>query len=209
MYKNLISQKFGLWTVIDYAGSRKNSENKNVRYWKCKCDCGTVRDVLEQSLKQGLSKSCGCVRSMKIAEVGRTMGVKHGMTNTRLYRIYKHMRNRCYREKDIRYPEYGGRGITVCDEWMYFEPFAEWALSNGYSDSLTLDRIDVNGNYSPDNCRWADIITQASNKRNVKIYEYNNEKHTIAEWARIYDMNYKKLWKRLTNGWDIEKALTT
>ena len=91
MYKNLISQKFGLWTVIDYAGSRKNSENRNIRYWKCECDCGTVRDVLEQSLKQGSSKSCGCVRSMKIAEVGRTMGIKHGMTNTRLYRIYKHI----------------------------------------------------------------------------------------------------------------------
>lgn len=209
MYKNLISQKFGLWTVIDCADSRKNAENKNVRYWKCRCDCGTVRDVLEQSLKQGLSKSCGCVRATKIAEVGRTMGVTHGMTNTRLYRIYKHMLNRCYREKDIRYSEYGGRGITVCDEWKTFEPFAKWALTNGYSDSLSLDRIDVNGDYSPGNCRWADSITQASNKRNVRLYEYNNEKHTIAEWARIYGINYKKLWKRLTNGWDIKRALTT
>lgn len=141
--------------------------------------------------------------------VGKQTGVTHGMSSTRLYRIYKHMKRRCSDKNDIRYYAYGARGIKVCDEWDKFEPFCEWALNNGYSDDLTIDRINVDGNYSPSNCRWITPKEQASNKRTAQLYEYNGEIHCIAEWANIVNMNYKKLWKRLKNGWNIEKALLT
>lgn len=131
------------------------------------------------------------------------------MTDSRIYRIHRHIINRCYNKNDTSYKNYGARGITVCDEWMSFEKFYEWALANGYSDTLTIDRIDTNGNYEPENCRWATAEEQSRNRRSVKQYEYNNELHCISEWAEIFNMNYKKLWKRIHNGWDIERALTT
>jgi hypothetical protein len=119
------------------------------------------------------------------------------------------MLDRCYDKNNIRYENYGGKGIIVVKEWHTFEAFMKWALANGYTDKLSIDRIDLDGNYAPDNCRWADAITQANNKSNNTNYTYNGETHTIAEWARIVNMPYKKLWKRFHIGWSVEKALTT
>lgn len=205
-----IGDIIGMWEVVG------ESEpvlccNKKVKMWTCRCECGTVKDVREPSLKSGTSKSCGCARQAAMIEGVKKKVTTHGMSNTRLYAIYKHMKNRCYRESDIRYQKYGGRGIKVCDEWVNsFEAFASWALNNGYDDSLSIDRINVDGDYCPENCRWADRFTQGNNKSNNKKYTYNNQTLTIAEWARLLDMNYKKLWKRLEIfKWDIERALTT
>lgn len=118
------------------------------------------------------------------------------------------MLNRCYYDNDIRFSSYGGRGIEVCSQWHSFEPFYEWANQNGYKDGLSIDRIDVNGNYEPGNCRWSGNIEQANNKRSCRYYTYQGETLTIAEWAKRYNMNYKKLWKRLERGWSIDKSLS-
>lgn len=207
--QNLIGEVFGKWKVIDFADPDIMKGNRKRRRWLCQCECGTKRTVIESSLLNGLSKSCGCYHSEIMREVGRKLFTTHGMTDTRLYRIYQHMINRYYNENDIRYEKYGKRGIRVVDEWLSFEPFMEWAIANGYNDHLSIDRIDVNGNYSPENCRWADRTTQANNKTSNQKYSYQGKTLTIAEWAREYDMHYKKLWKRLHNGWSIEQALTT
>ena len=125
-------------------------------------------------------------------EVGK-INKTHGMSDTRLYRIYKHILNRCNNKNDNRYDRYGARGITICEEWKDFNRFAEWALANGYNDKLSIDRINVNMGYSPDNCRWADAHQQSNNRSNNKLYTYNSATHTIAEWATLYNIPYKRL----------------
>lgn len=207
-YKDLSGERFSRWTVINEAEPKIERGNRRIRYWNCVCECGTKRAVLERSLVSGVSRSCGCYHSDIMKEVGKRT-VTHGMSNSRLYAIYKHMHNRCYNQNDIRYERYGGRGISVVDEWHNFENFMSWAFGNGYADNLSIDRIDLDKDYSPDNCRWATISEQANNKSNNQKYTYNGETHTIAEWARIVDMPYKKLWKRFHVGWSTERALTT
>lgn len=125
----------------------------------------------------------------------------------RLYRIWGHMLDRCRNPKNDCHRYYGERGITVCKEWEKFKQFKEWSLKNGYADNLTIDRIDVNGNYEPSNCRWVDIKTQNNNRRNSRYYEYNGEKHTIAEWAQLLDMPYRTIHRRLELGYTIKEAL--
>jgi len=206
-YEDYSGSRFGRWTVIEEA-EPKMYNGRRLRMWKCVCDCGTIRNVKEQSLKSGKSKSCGCYHSDIMHEVGK-VNTTHGQADTRLYRIYKHMIRRCTDENDLRYEIYGGRGITICSDWDSFENFAKWAAESGYSDELSIDRIDVNGNYSPDNCRWATPHQQSVNRRTTKFYEYNGKCMCIAEWAKEYNIPYKKLHKRLYSGWSIERALTT
>ena len=133
----------------------------------------------------------------------------HGMTDSRLYRIYKHMLNRCNNPNDIRYTQYGGRGISICDEWNTFEKFATWANNNGYQDTLSIDRIDVNKDYSPENCRWSTPYEQSCNKTNTRLVTFGGKTQCIAEWAKELNMPYKKLWRRFNLGWDVKRALTT
>lgn len=120
------------------------------------------------------------------------------------------MIERTKRKKNKRYKDYGGRGIKVCDEWLNnFISFYNWAYKNGYKEGLTIDRIDVNGNYEPDNCRWVDLFTQANNKRNNHFVTYNGKTQTIAQWAREYNINYSTLCTRIARNWDFEKAIKT
>lgn len=135
----------------------------------------------------------------------------HGLTNTRLYRIWCNMKTRCYCKTDFHYPRYGARGIVVCTEWKNdFQAFYDWSMSNGYSDDLTIDRIDVNGNYEPQNCRWADNFTQANNTRRNRYYTYNNETHTLTEWSRIVGIKREILKDRIFKlGWSFEDAIKT
>lgn len=130
--------------------------------------------------------------------------------NKRLYDIYTTMKQRCYNKNHKKYKHYGGRGIKVCSEWLEsYSNFYEWAINNGYSDNLTLDRIDTNGNYEPNNCRWATQKEQQNNKRTNTNITYNGETHNLKQWAEIKGINYKALWKRLHDGWSVERALTT
>ena len=119
------------------------------------------------------------------------------------------MMKRCYNQNSSNYPNYGGRGVSVCLDWHSYESFSDWAHANGYSDELSIDRINVDGSYSPDNCRWVSHIEQSNNRRSNKYYVVNGVEHTLAEWARIYDVNYKTLWKKINKGASIEEALIT
>jgi hypothetical protein len=126
-----------------------------------------------------------------------------------MYEAWSHMKQRCFCETDQSYHDYGARGITVCDEWLIFEPFMEWSLNNGYSPELTLDRIDNNGNYEPSNCRWADRKTQQNNRRNSIYISVNGVTLPCAEWARLTGIPKNTLRGRIKMGWSAEKAIST
>lgn len=134
--------------------------------------------------------------------------IEHTM-KSRLYRIWILMRERCNNINTPPYKDYGGRGIKVCDEWNDYENFYAWAMENNYSDDLTIDRIDTNGNYCPDNCRWATRKEQQNNRRNNRLIAFDGKTQTVAQWAEEYNIDNAVLFNRLNYGWDIEKALTT
>ena len=168
--------------------------------WWCMCDCGSEpRIVLTNALTSGRSKSCGCQKDT-IRKVCHDNFTTHGESKTRLYRVWVGMRKRCYDSNSSNYYLYGARGVKVCDEWARFELFRDWALAHGYNDSLSIDRVDVNGDYEPDNCRWSDRITQANNTRANVRYTINGETHTIAEWSRICGISQKMASKKLKSG---------
>lgn len=134
---------------------------------------------------------------------------KDGRKNTRLYRIWNNMKSRCYNPHFSQYKNYGARGISVCDEWKDdFQSFHDWAISHGYTDELTIDRIDNNGNYRPDNCRWINNKAQSNNRRSNHIVTIENETKTLTEWCEIYDINYQTVQDRIRRGWSESDALT-
>lgn len=201
--KDLTGERFGRWTVISF-DRKVNSVNGANYYWNCKCDCGTERSVSVSSLRGGSSTSCGCLNKEIISRPK-----KHGMSNCRLYWIWHSMMERCSRKTNSEYKNYGARGISVCEEWKDSSNFIEWALRNGYEDNLTIDRIDTNGNYCPENCRWADWKTQANNTRRNRFVEIDGVSKTVAQWAEIYGISYRHVYRRRSLGWSYEKALTT
>lgn len=162
---NLTGKHFNQWTVIKRAGSNKKGNS----LWECRCECGTIAIVVGYSLTGGTSKSCGCAQKESVSKMNTTLKRTHGKKNTRLYRIWRGMKARCFNKNSPDYDSYGGRGITVCKEWKHdFMNFYAWAIDNGYDDSLSIDRIENNGNYEPGNCRWATASEQNRNRRTYK-----------------------------------------
>ena len=201
-FQDLTGKKFGRLLVIE----RVENNKKQQVQWLCKCDCGNEVKVISKSLTSGNTKSCGCLHR----EINIKRLTTHGLRNTRLNGIWCGVLQRCYNPKNKAYKNYGGRGITVCQEWQdNFQNFYDWSMSNGYNDDLTIDRIDVNGNYEPSNCRWVTKKEQANNMRSNRLLTYNGETHNMKQWAKIMGINYRALQQRLFRGWSIEKALTT
>lgn len=181
---NLVGKRFGKLTVIKRAENYISPSGNKIARWLCKCDCGNEKVINSSALVRGSTKSCGCIWYKEVACGNKT----HGMSESRLYECWRDMRNRCYLKTRYDYHRYGGRGIKVCEEWKNsFEEFMKWALSNGYKDDLTIDRIDVNKDYCPENCRWVDRKTQAINRRTSILIEYKGKKLCLKGWAELFD----------------------
>lgn len=173
---------------------------KHIACYLVQCDCGSEPFRIEAG-SIGRTKSCGCLIAKVQTERCKEMGLQnriHNDTGSRLYMIWANMKERCYNKNNPKYKNYGDRGIIVCDEWKYsYVCFREWALSNGYSNLLTIDRIDVDGNYEPSNCRWTTNVEQSNNRTNNIDIEYKGEMHTLSEWSKILNINYHTLYRRL------------
>ena len=178
--------------------------------WLCKCDCGNEFITTATNLRSGQVSSCGCYRDELRRENGKKNAKHHGY-GTRLYRIYRGMWQRCYDKNVKQYSRYGGRGIKICEEWLGekgFENFRQWALKNGYSDNLSIDRIDNDKGYSKDNCRWCTNKEQMNNRRVNVCLTLNGETHTMAEWSDITGINVATIKSRYRAGWSDEDILT-
>lgn len=202
---DLTGEKFGRLVVIE----RAENQGKQTK-WLCKCDCGNTVAVMGSRLRGNITHSCGCIQK----EVTRNRSFKHGGSTSKLRSVWAKMISRCYRKGDKEYPRYGERGIKVCEEWKEYGNFYKWAISAGYDEDAkrgvcTLDRIDNNGNYSPENCRFTTMKRQSNNRRDNQILEFDGEMHTVSEWAEIKGIKIGTLWKRVNKlGWSIEQALT-
>lgn len=200
---------YGEWTIIGEALPKNKMKRVLV-----KCSCGKVKEVYYKHLKSGASKSCGHDKKERMQNIGRKncKYTDFNVANTRLYRIWSNMKKRCLNKKNQAYFRYGGRGVTICNEWLNdFMNFYKWALNNGYKDNLTIDRIDVNGNYEPYNCRWATYKEQANNRRKEitsRYLTYKEKTQTVTEWCKEYNINYSTLSCRINKlKWNDEKAL--
>jgi hypothetical protein len=205
--KSIVGQKFGRLTVIERA---ENNKHKHTR-WRCMCDCGNEIVAIGQNMKKGSTHSCGCLwKEMLDSKVFLRSGTTHGDSDSRLFSIWRGMRKRCHYEKDISFYNYGGRGIVVCEEWNgkgKYETFKIWALENGYQENLTLDRIDINGNYEPNNCRWATMVEQGANRRTTKRVLCDGKEMTTREASIFTGLSIKTIQRQLRNGLTIEQMI--
>ena len=206
---DLTGKKFNRLTVLEKA-YRKNNKN----YWRCICDCGKEVFVDAQKIRNWHTKSCGCYKY----EMNKERLSKHKLSKTRLYVLYRSILQRCYWEKTEHYSNYGGRGITVCDEWLNdFKSFYDWAYANGYKEEKlpsgtnkwTIDRIDNDKGYSPDNCRFVTMKEQCLNRSTTVKLTYNGITLTRKEWAKKVGINEHTIKRRMYDGWSVEEALST
>lgn len=192
---DIIGKKYNMLTCL------KKDESKDKRYYIFKCDCGKEKSIIFQNVLCGYSKSCGCL-------LLKGNNTKHGGKGTRLYNIWKSMRERCNNPNNINHKTYYDNGIKVCAEWDDFSVFKKWALSNGYSEKLTIDRIDSKGNYNPLNCRWATYIEQANNTKSTRFITFNGKTLSYSQWERELGLSRGLISSRISKGWNIEKVLS-
>lgn len=191
VHEDLTGQRFGRLVVVQFSHVKSKQT-----YWLCKCDCGNTKVCRAGHLRYGATKSCGCLRIENTSIANST----HGMSKTRLYGIWQNMLKRTEKASNHAYADYGGRGIRVCDAWHDFTVFMEWSLLNGYAENLTIDRIDVNGDYEPSNCRWITMYEQAGNKRNTIKITLDGQTKTLVEWCKLKGCTYMKAYKRYRKG---------
>lgn len=196
-FRDLTGERFGRLTVL----SRAENRGKQT-YWHTVCECGTEKEICAYNMTKGLTKSCGCYA----AELTGAMSKTHGMTDTPIYNAWMSMKQRCHKKTNSAYKYYGARGIKVCDAWL--ESFEAFLADMGeMPEGMSIDRIDVDGDYSPDNCRWATAEEQANNKTNNRFIKANGKTLTAAQWSRKLDINAHKILRRLRDGWTAERAL--
>lgn len=206
-FENLVGKEFNRLKVIEYVGKT----NHRVSVYICQCVCGQKVTVRADRLKAGIVKSCGCLQR----EIATAMQMKHGGSDTRLYVVYKDILSRCSNPNSPKFKNYGGRGIDICEKWRNsFAEFRDWAYANGYDENApkgqcTIDRIDNNKGYSPDNCRWLTLKEQNNNRGNNIKFEINDKIFTLAQLAEMYGFSYSTLYSRVKKGWGIQKALST
>lgn len=186
-----IGQKFGRLTVVKRIENRKSGHSA----WLCKCDCGNYKEVTTCHLKDNHTKSCGCLKN------------KYNAKSKRLLNIWRNMLERCDNSNRNDRKYYHDKGITVCEEWRDYKKFEEWSFDNGYADNLTIDRIDENGNYEPNNCQWITMREQQRKKLGNIWIEYNGETKILTDWAREYGINRATLQSRLEMGYTFDEAL--
>lgn len=199
---DISGNKYGMLTVL-YKTSLKDA--KGHALWLSRCDCGNLKLLPKASYACGNTKSCGCNTS----EWKRQAHTTHGSTPKRLHKIWEHMKWRCCNPNCEQYKNYGGRGITICAEWSNYAAFREWALTHGYADNLTIERIDVNGNYCPENCTFIPNEQQVLNRRPFKSKYFNGERVSIKQLCLEHGIDYSVVKARLTFGWDVNRALNT
>lgn len=188
-FEDLTGVKFGGLTVL-----KRVVKDSKKTYWECQCECGDIKVSRSDSLKNKITTHCGCKDNSS---------KKHGMTNTRLFNIWSGMRDRCNNQNSKSYKDYGDRGVKICREWSGengFINFYNWSINNGYEKDLTIDRIDVNGNYEPNNCRWVDMKTQCNNRRNNFNININGEVKSISEWSKISGVHRETIYQRIEKG---------
>lgn len=200
--KNLIGQRFGR-LVVDSIVRESFSSNGNFKEFRylCLCDCGGRKEIPASSLKSGRTNSCGCLHTEELFRRNQ----KHNLSGSDIFIKYYHMKSRCFNPNESNYKRYGGRGITVCNEWLGehgFENFVNWSVANGYKEGLSLDRINNDGNYEPSNCRWVVFREQCFNRNNT-VYLHGE---SIAKMAYEHNLNVKTVYRRIKLGWD-EKDL--
>lgn len=201
---DLTGKKFGRLTVIRQDGRDPYGRIK----WLCACECGRTKTVIGNLLKNGTTKSCGCLRSEEV----KHHGVRHGMSRSKVYYDWCNMKARCSNSNLPNYKNYGGRGIDVCEQWFDdFQTFYDDVSELPYfgEDGYSLDRINNDGDYEPGNVRWANDSTQCNNTRRTILIEYGGEIRSLTEWARELGMPRDTLYYRIKRGWDIEKAFST
>lgn len=200
---NLIKHTFERLTVLESMGSDKHRK----QIYKCQCKCGKIVIVGASDLLRGNNKSCGCLRLENITRLNAT----HMKSKTLLHQVWLAMKGRCFNKNNKAYKNYGGRGIIVCNEWKNdFQIFYDWAVENGYSEGLTIERKNNDKNYEPYNCKWATRKEQNSNTRRTHFIEYNGISMTMTEWAKYLEIKYHTLANRiLTYKWSIKKAFET
>lgn len=202
--RDITGQRFGNLVVQEYVGLRKGKA-----YWRCMCDCGNITYTMTSNLTSYASISCGCVQRKKAYEICMKRNVTHGYSKKeRLYFIWKGMRERCFNSHNKEYKNYGGRGITICDEWNDYLAFRDWSLSHGYDNKLSIDRINNDGNYCPENCRWATREIQCGNTRRNIFLTYNGETHSPKEWAKKLGIPQHVIYERRFLGWPEEKIIS-
>lgn len=198
--KDISGMRIGHLVVLKYEGQ----DLRHHALWSCLCDCGKTIRVNSSNLIWGNTKSCGCLRKKLNTEKCTT----HGLSKTRLYEIWAGMKKRCINPNSHAYERYGGREITVCNEWMDFPPFYKWAIANGYEEDLTIERKNNDGNYEPSNCVWATYKIQARNMKTNHRISFRGEVFCINEWAEKLNIAPGTLWNRIKLGWSTERAFT-
>lgn len=191
---DLSGQKFNKLLIVERRGSDKLGHT----LWLCKCDCGNYKICRGDKVKTGKIKSCGCSNQQQ----------DHGLCHTRLYKIFEGMKSRCYNKSCSNYKNYGARGIQICDEWLTdFVKFYAWSMEHKYQDGLTIERINVDGNYEPSNCCWVTLLEQQHNKTNSIILEYNGKSLCINDWADTLHISASTLYYRYHRGLPVEEIL--